>query len=56
MSHNLKSIDIWHIVESGWTPSDTTAVEMSIVQTSACLSNDKALNALFQALSPSEFS
>jgi hypothetical protein len=52
----LKSTDIWQIVESSWTPPNTTAAEMSIVQTSARLSNDKALNPVCQALSPSEFS
>jgi hypothetical protein len=52
----LKSIDIWHIVESGWTPPDAATAEWSIIQTNSRLSNDKALNALYQALSPSEFS
>jgi hypothetical protein len=51
----LKSIDVWQIVETGWTnPKDTTA-ELSIVQNKARLSNDKALHALCQVLSPSEF-
>jgi hypothetical protein len=52
----LKSIDVWHIVEYGWTPLDTTTVKLTIIQTNAQLSNDKALNALCQALSPSKFS
>jgi hypothetical protein len=50
----LKSIDCWQIVESGWTkPNDTT---LELVPTrNAQLSNDKALHALCQALSPFEF-
>jgi len=50
----LKSIDLWQIVETGWIKPDTT-VELSVAQNSARLSNDKALHALCQALSPSEF-
>lgn len=50
----LKSIDVWKIVETGWIePKETD--EITITQTSARLSNDKALHALCQALSPSEF-
>jgi hypothetical protein len=56
MSFFLKSIDIWHIVEYGWTPPDATTAEWTIIQTNARLSNDKALNVLCQALSRSEFS
>jgi len=50
----LKSIDVWKIVETGWTKSEETD-EITVIQTSARLSNDKALHALCQALSPSEF-
>jgi hypothetical protein len=50
----LKSIDVWKIVEIGWIKPEETD-EISIIQTSARLSNDKALHALCQALSPSEF-
>jgi hypothetical protein len=50
----LKSIDCWSIVETGWTkPEDTTLVTVPLKN--ARLSNDKALHALCQALSPSEF-
>jgi hypothetical protein len=49
----LKSIDCWSIVETGWiNPADTT-LEL-VPQKNARLSNDKALHALCQALSPSE--
>jgi hypothetical protein len=50
----LKSIDCWNIVEIGWTkPEDTTLETVPLKNTR--LSNDKALHALCQALSPSEF-
>jgi hypothetical protein len=50
----LKSIDYWSIVETGWTkPKDTTLETVPLKN--ARLSNDKALHALCQALSPSEF-
>jgi RNA-binding protein YhbY len=50
----LNSIDCWSIVETGWTkPADAT-LEL-VPEKKARLSNDKALHALRQALSPSEF-
>jgi hypothetical protein len=51
----LKSLNVWKIVESGWTPEEPTAV-LTAVQSQARRSNDKALNAICQALSPSKFS
>jgi len=50
----LKSIDCWSIVETGWTKPEETTLEL-VPQKNARLSNDKALHALCQALSPSEF-
>jgi hypothetical protein len=50
----LKSIDFRKIVETGWIKLEETD-KITVVQTSARLSNDKALHALCQALSPSEF-
>jgi hypothetical protein len=50
----LKSIDVWKIVESGWTKPEDTSVKL-IPQKNTRLANDKALHALCQALSPSEF-
>jgi hypothetical protein len=48
----LKSIDCWSIVETDWTkPEDTTLKTVPLKK--ARLSNDKALHALCQALSPS---
>jgi hypothetical protein len=51
----LKSIDVWQIAESAWTKPKNASAEITIAQTSALLSNDKALHALCQVLSPSEF-
>jgi hypothetical protein len=50
----LKSIDCWSNVETGWTKPADTELELA-AQKNARLSNDKALHALCQALSPSEF-
>jgi hypothetical protein len=50
----LKSIDCWSIVETGWTkPKDTTL--KLVPHKNPRLSNDKPLQALCQALLPSEF-
>jgi hypothetical protein len=54
MQFFLKSIDCWNIVETGWTKPDDTTLE-TVPLKNAQLSNDKALYALCQALSPSEF-
>jgi hypothetical protein len=54
MQFFLKSIDCWSIVETGWTKPEDTTLEL-VPQKNARLSNDKALHALCQALSPSEF-
>jgi hypothetical protein len=51
----LKSIDIWKIVEIGWIKPEEAADKITIAQTSTRLSNDKALHALCQTLSPSKF-
>jgi hypothetical protein len=50
----LKSIECWKIVETGWTkPADATSE--AVTEKNARLTNDKALHALCQALSPSKF-
>jgi hypothetical protein len=51
----LKSIDYWSIVETGWTKPEDATLEL-VPQKAARLSNDKALQALCQALFRSEFS
>jgi hypothetical protein len=50
----LKSINCWGIVETGWTKPEDATPELAR-QKNARLSNDQALHALCQALSPSEF-
>jgi hypothetical protein len=50
----FKSIDCWGIFETGWTKPEDATPEL-VPQKNARLSNDKALHALCQALSPSEF-
>jgi hypothetical protein len=50
----LKSIDCWKIVETGWTKPEETNLEL-VSKKNARLANNKALHALCQALSPSEF-
>jgi hypothetical protein len=50
----LKSINCWSIVETGWTKPEDETLEL-VPQKNARLSNDKALHALCQALSPSKF-
>jgi hypothetical protein len=50
----LKSIDCWSIVETGWTKLEDATLVL-VPQKNTRLSNDKALHALCQALSPSEF-
>jgi hypothetical protein len=50
----LKSIDCRKIVETGWTkPADVTPEP--VTKKNARLTNDKALHALCQTLSPPEF-
>jgi hypothetical protein len=48
----LKSIDVWHIIESDWDKLEVATDEKTVVETNARLSNNKALHALCQALSP----
>jgi hypothetical protein len=54
MQFFLKSIDCWSIVETGWTKPVDATLEL-VIEKNVQLSNDKALHALCQALSPSEF-
>jgi hypothetical protein len=50
----LKSIDCWKTIEIGWIEPVDTNIEL-VNEKNVRLSNDKALHALCQALSPSEF-
>jgi hypothetical protein len=56
MTFFLKSIDIWHSVETGWTTPETTIAEWIVPQKQTRVVNDKAMNVICQALSPLEFS
>jgi hypothetical protein len=50
----LKSIDCWKTVETGWTEPVDTNIER-VTEKNSRLANDKALHALCQALSLTEF-
>jgi hypothetical protein len=54
MQFFLKSIECWSIIETGWTKPANTTLKL-VPEKIARLSNDKALHALCQALSPFEF-
>jgi hypothetical protein len=52
----LKSINVWQIVQTGWTPPKIAIAEWTIPQRHNRVVNDKAINVICQALSPSKFS
>jgi NADPH-dependent 7-cyano-7-deazaguanine reductase QueF-like protein len=52
----LKSVDIWHIVESRWINPNKAIAELSKDEKSASSMNDKALNVIFTSISAEEFS
>jgi hypothetical protein len=56
MGFFLKSIDVWSIVETGWTPPMTPIAEWIVPQKQTHVVNDKAMNVICQALSPLEVS
>ena len=43
----LKSIDVWELVEPGWTRPEEPSTSWSKDDKAACIRNDRALNALF---------
>jgi hypothetical protein len=51
MKAYLKSVDVWHIVETGWINPNKAIVELSRDEKSASSTNDKALNAIFTSIS-----
>jgi hypothetical protein len=51
----LKSVDVWHIVESEWTNPDKAIAKLSRNEKIDSLSNDKALNAIFTSIFAEEF-
>jgi hypothetical protein len=42
----LKSVHVWHIVESGWTPPKVAIAEWTIPKKQTHVENDKAMNAI----------
>jgi hypothetical protein len=52
----LKFVDVWHIVESGWSIPDKTMAEWTTVENRATSTNDKALHSIFTAVTMEEFS
>jgi hypothetical protein len=48
----LKSMDIWYIVEFGWTPPETAIAECTVLQKQTRVVNDRVMNALCLAISP----
>jgi hypothetical protein len=52
----FKSINVWHIIESGWTLPDTEITKWTTEEKSVATANGKALNAIFISVSDEEFS
>jgi hypothetical protein len=55
MKAYLKSVDVWHIVESGWINPNKAIAEFSKDEKSASSANDKALHAIYTSLCHEEF-
>ena len=52
----FKSINVWHIIETGWTLLGTEIAKWTTEEKSAATANDKALNVIFISVSNEEFS
>jgi hypothetical protein len=52
----LKSIDIWSAIKSGFNAPDKPTVEWTIVKKHSRVANDKAMNALYLAISQTKHS
>ena len=50
----LKSIDVWSAIEFGFNTPDKPTAEWSNVEKQSCVANDKAMNALYLAISQTE--
>jgi hypothetical protein len=55
MKAYLKSIDVWHIIESGWINPNKAIAEFSKDEKIASSANDKALHAIYTSLCHEEF-
>jgi len=42
----LKSVDVWSIIESGWTTPDTTITKWTVLKKQTRVVNDRAMNAI----------
>jgi hypothetical protein len=51
----LKSIDVWHVVESGWINPNKASAEFSNDEKIASSVNDKALHTIYSFMCPEEF-
>ena len=52
----LKSINVWFAIESGFNLPNKLTFEWSNVEKHSCVANDKAMNALYLAISQIEHS
>ena len=52
----LKSIDVWHVIESRFKVPEKPTVKWSTVEKQTRMANGKAMNALYLAISQTEFS
>ena len=52
----FKSINVWYIIETGWTLPNTGIANWTTEEKSAPTANDKALNAIFISVLNEEFS
>lgn len=52
----FKSINVWHIVESGWTRPEKAIAEWTTEEKNNATANDKAINAIYISVSNEEFS
>jgi hypothetical protein len=52
----LKSLDVWSVIESGFQAPDKPTAEWSIAKNKSRVANDKAMNALYLAISQTEHS
>jgi hypothetical protein len=52
----LKSIDVWHVIEFGFTAPKKLIAKWSNVEKQTRMANDKAMNAICLAISQTEFS
>jgi hypothetical protein len=52
----FKSINVWHIIQIGWTRPDKEIVKWTMEEKNAAIANDKVINIIFISVSNEEFS